>query len=48
MVALQMAGTSLEVTMEVHAPSQKDEPSKRREARLAPGQVCQPTIVVLL
>lgn len=45
MVALQMAGTSLEVTMEVHAPSQKDEPS---EARPAPGKVCQPTIVVLL
>lgn len=48
MVALQMAGTSLEVTMEVHAPSQKDEPSEPREARPAPGKVCQPTIVVLL
>lgn len=47
MVALQMAGTSLKVTMEVHAPSE-DDPSKQREARLSPGKVCQPTIVVLL
>lgn len=48
MVALQMAGTSLEVTVEVRAPSQKDDPSKQREALPVPGKVCQPTIVVLL